>query len=275
MHTLVIAQNDRKFLDPLARYRQQDWVEPTVNGRRLRYRLEIEEIDPDRRTGGALASSGPRTVRQIVSFADGLLASQNDDVVSFSVVFMFHQTSQATVRRIGRALLLLRSDPEWRALPFKHTKHLRVHQVVLLSCESATDLVAPNPVPPALQEYVEQARSMREAADRAFTTPQAPPPNTPPTWYRPLVATFSTGNAETGGVVMNPFATEFRALPGRFGPGGSWQWDPTPAGQAQEAFRCGTPVPGRMYVHQAGALVQEVPFPAGTSINLMGYPPPP
>lgn len=219
--------------------------------------------------------SAARMVRAIVRFADTELRNQLEDRVTLRVVFMFHQTHLKTVKVILRAMRQLPNEPRWRALPFVHVKHLQVTPVVLLSCESGMDKTfQPGPDPPtrreqALRRYALQARAMRVAIGAGLLTPMAPPPGQPPRYYDPEVITFSTGDSDTGGIVLDPFQARFKRLPGRFREDGSWSYDPTPPGQDQDAFRAGEDTAGTAYsdfVHQGSSDSNDVPEGAAMPI---------
>lgn len=272
MHAIIIHQNDRRVRDLLRKAKQQGGGSVTVNGRRLTHTLQVEELGSGtlagKFTGGLLLGSAPRIARAIVGFADKVMTNTAEDVVAIQVIYMFHQSSGKAVRTIMRSMRRVRSDPDWQRLPFKHNKHLSVSAVVLLSCESATDKVAPNPVPPHLQRFVTQARLMRSVAGRSFQTPRSPPPITPPGIYDPQVITFSTGNAETGGVVLNPFNVQFRELAGHFDANGGWVWD-------DPNNHSGVPTSGTMYSDFVGSgSSSTTDVPSGQGANLMGYPQP-
>jgi hypothetical protein len=225
---------------------------------------------------GVYISSAPQIVRLVIGFSRGQLASQQNDAVTIRIVFMFHQTSQKIVDIIMRALRQLPNNQEWQQLPYEYTKHLRVDPVVLLSCESGMDKgFQPGPEPAgqrqlSLRRYAAQATKMRKAAGEAFITPMAPPPTDPLTFYDPGVMTFSTGDADTGGIELNPFGCRFRKLPGRFRDDGSWDYDPTPPGQDPDSFHSGTPASGTVHidhVNQGSSTSQ--PIPAGQSFSII------
>jgi len=155
----------------------------------------------------------------IMSTARHALQTQ-DRLARMHIIFMFHQTSQAAVKSIMGALKLLTPDA-LDGLAQSLSKNLHVEQVVLLSCESAADKTAPQPVPPAMVRWVNQARDMRNACFEAFTIRHI----NGGIQFTPVVATFSTGNIETGGVVLNPWSAKFISLRGHFDANGDWDYD--------------------------------------------------
>ncbi len=269
MSTLVLVQNEKKMRGGLAGYRLPGFG-ALIRSVRLSYGIDMEVLrSPTGKTVYAVyISSAPRIVRTIVRFADTELSRQQADAVTIRIVFMFHQTNGPVVRTIMKALRHLPKDPGWRRLPFVHNKHLIANPVALLSCESGMDKTfrptpgRPTPRELALRRYANQARGMRMAAGKAFVTPMSPPPTRPPRWYDPPIWTFSTGDADTGGMLMDPFKARFRKLPGSFRPNGEWSYDPTPAGQDKGRFRMGQPTPGTVYVdtvHQGASTSNPVP----------------
>ncbi len=271
MSTLVISQNDKKIRGSLIPYRMPGWTR-FLDDHKLRYKfdlnIELLRSPSGEKVFGVYISSAAQIVRMIIAFADGQLSAQQDDLVTIRIVSMFHQTSNGTVKKILRALSQLPRNREWRRLPFKHNKHLKIDPVVLLSCESATDRsFQTGPNPPSRRElakrrYSTQASVMRTKAGQAFVTPMAPPPTDPQGWYDPSIITFTTGNVDTGGIELNPFVCRFRSLPGAFRDNGSWTYDPTPAGQGDEQFRQGTPTGGTVHVdhvNQDSSSTQTIP----------------
>jgi YD repeat-containing protein len=188
-----------------------------------------------------------------------------DRAAEITIFFIFHQTSAPAVRAIMNALNLLAPDV-LDQLAVKHKKDLSVPTVVILSCESGTDKVAPTPVPADLQRWVDQARNMREACNRAFSINGV----TVGAIFEPRVVTFSTGDAVTGGVTLNPWGPEFKKLHGHFNPDGTWSYDLDANGQP---IKTEDPSAGTVYVDSAHggsttsaatagqALPSMVPFP--------------
>jgi len=272
MNTIIIAQNEPKIKKTLAQYREPGLRDIRVGGKRLKRKLRIE-YTPEI-LGGISLGSPDKIVAAIVQFADQLATVVQEDRIEFQVIFIFHQTTKRTAERIILALADLNKNKGWRNLPYKHTKHIRVPQVVLLSCESATDEVNKNPYEPRLLKYDTQAYVMRMLADRAFKTPMAPPPQTPPGVYAPAVITFSTGNPVTGGLVLDPFRIAFRKLHYHLDKNGNFVEDPRPPGVSEEEWHKGDPSGGTVHVYHNGKLSGKKRVKKGKSLNVMGYPPP-
>lgn len=268
MDTLLITENDRKVRDHLRKLREQGLpAHHPGGGGRIRHPLRVDVIqtpagDPAQ-LGAMLAGSAAQIVRGVLTFADGVLTRATSDIGQFRVIFMFHQTSANVVRALNDAFQQLDGHPTWERLAVKHTRHLRVKRVWLMSCESATDLALPPNPSAALQQYAAQAGRMRSLAAAAFRTRQTPPPPTPMAFYHPFVHTLSTGDPVTGGIVLDPANVTFRRLPGHFDANGGWVWDPTPAGQSDDAFHQGQPAGGTLYTHEDGRLIESTPIPAG------------
>lgn len=183
-----------------------------------------------------------------------------------NVIFIFHQTSRAAVNAIRGALRQLLPDL-LDSMAAKAGKDLWVKQVSLLSCESAADKVVAPPLPPVMRPWVAQAVEMRTMALQAFSIRKVSGPGE----FIPVVVTFSTGNVETGGVVLNPFAVEFRSLRGHFNPDGTWDYDLDANGQPDETQ---DPSGGTVYTdtgQPGGAATQ--PLNPGQVIGLMPFTP--
>jgi len=155
------------------------------------------------------------------------------------VEFIFHQTSQAAVRSIMGALQLLTPDA-LDGLAQSFGKDLHVRDVVLFSCESATDKTAPVPTPAALLPWVNQARAMRQACFKAFSIRRVNGGGE----FQPDVITFSTGNAVTGGIVLDPWNASFVSLRGHFNANGGWDYELDANGQPDKTA---TPTNGTVY----------------------------
>jgi hypothetical protein len=174
------------------------------------------------------------------------------------VMFIFHQTSLPAVKSIMGALALLTPDA-LDDLARSLGKDLHVEQVVLLSCESGVDKVVPLPVPPELDRWVRQAGDMRAACFRAFTIKRVHGAGQ----LFPTVVTFSTGNAVTGGVVLDPWNSRFVALHGHFDANGDWEYDRNPDGSANKSTDESA---GTVYADSPGSAPSATAIPAGQAI---------
>lgn len=179
------------------------------------------------------------------------------------VMFVFHQTSRAAVRSIMGALKLLTPDA-LDGLAASYSKDLSVSPVVLLSCESGCDKAVTPPVPPLLQPWVNQARDMRSACFEAFRIRRVSGPGE----FVPQVVTFSTGNAETGGITLDPWRAQFMSLNGHFTADGGWDYNTDASGQPDHTK---TPTGGTVHVDTPP---NTVPAPAPNTFT-PGQPIPP
>lgn len=253
MHIAIIWQYDdgvRNALQPLLALGTDTAITP-VKGHHVRLHQMVPDFPKGANIDAFLILGTILTVA-----ADALQKAER--AADMRVIFIFHQTSRETVNGIMRALRMLTPDV-LDSLAQQAGKTLTVGNVVLLSCESGTDKAVPNPVPPELVPWVDQAHNMRVAALQAFTVGQA----------LPLVITFSTGNAVTGAITLNPFAAEFRALRGHFNPDGTWDYDLDANGQPDHTQ---TPSTGNLYAdtgQPGGESTQAIP--AGVQVNLMPF----
>jgi hypothetical protein len=188
----------------------------------------IQGLNPLVGPKGRMDSQGQFGFRAILAFAHELLSSEASDLVRLQVVFIFHQTSGAAVKGVMDTMRLIRDTGVLPALTGLHGKRLNVEIVNVLSCESA--------------------------ADKAVSPPH--------------VVTYTTGDPQTGGITLNPFAVSFRELDGHFNPDGSWEYNnpdsPDPDGEASG---------GTIHqVHNGQENTQQLG--PGAHINIMGFPPP-
>ena len=193
----------------------------------------------------------------IMSTADHALQAA-DRLAEMTVMFIFHQTSKPAVRSIMGALRLLTPDA-LDGLAAARNTDLSVPQVVLLSCESAADKVVTAPVPPVLQPWVDQARNMRNACFRGFRIRKVQGPGE----YLPVVVTFSTGNAVTGGIVLDPWNAKFISLNGAFTPDGDWEYNTGANGQPDKTQ---TPSGGMVHGDKPGATPSTTTVPVGQAV---------
>ena len=219
------------------------------------HQVRLQEMAPDSPKGTNV--DGYHIFTTILAVAASAL-QQAERVAELKVYFIFHQTSRETVNGIRWALQLLAGDV-LDAMALQAGKNLIIPEVVLLSCESATDKVAGAPVPAPLRSWVDQASNMRTEALKAFTIGQTPP----------AVITFSTGNPATGAVSLNPFAAEFRALRGHFNPDGTWDYNRDAKGRPDHTQLLSG---GTIYTDngQAGGSTTRTLAP-GASENLMPF----
>lgn len=213
----------------------------------------------------------PRAYSAIEGFTDAVLARVQDDLVEIQIIFMFHQTKKYAVLAILATMADVRVKDLFRRLAEQHVKQLRITSIVLLSCESATDKVLTQPIRDGLERYVAQAQLMRSEATDAFKTLQGPPypVSGPPGINYPSVVTFSTGNVDRGGIIMNPFAAKFVDLDGHVDPDGNWVLDDPNTYNPE-----GTPTSGTIYTDQPGVPTTQNELDPGEPENFMGFPPP-
>jgi len=174
----------------------------------------------------------------IVSTAQHAL-DHAERLAEMRVEFIFHQTSHAAVSAIMGALKLLTPDA-LDGLAQAAGQDFSVRDVVLLSCESGTDKTVAAPAPPQFLPWVNQARDMREACFEAFTIRRVNGGGQ----FVPDVITFSTGNPETGGIVLDPWNAKFVSLRGHFNANGGWDYDLDANGQPDKSA---TPSGGTVY----------------------------
>lgn len=80
--------------------------------------------------------------------------------------------------------------------------------------------------------------------------------------------TYTTGDPQTGGITLNPFAVSFRELDGHFNPHGGWEYN-----NPDSPDRDGEASGGTIHrVHNGQENTQ--PLGPGAHINIMGFPPP-
>jgi len=262
MHVVIIWQYDPKvkaILQPLIDKGADSGV-VNIAGHHVRLFQTINQFFPR-----GIYVDRHLMLDAIISTASHAL-SENVRLAEMRVIFMFHQTNKSTVDAIMAALDMLGADI-LDSMAQAAQKDLKVRDCILLSCESASDKTAPNPVPDKMKKWVNQARDMRTKAIKAFTVKKVSGPGE----YYPQIVTFSTGNPETGGVVLNPWKTAFIRLNGHFTPGGGWEYDTDANGQPDKTQ---TPSSGKIYIdtgQPGGSGVQ--PFPAGQGPSFMPFNP--
>lgn len=282
MNTLIIMQNAQDIRG-IKRLRVPHIEDIRLGKKKLRYKLAILHLSqhPVKKTyGGLLLGSAARIVRSITLFADALASWWPDDMVEFQVIFIYHQTSRKVIRKIEKALRWLPGYQPWQQIPFRRVKHIRVSCVWMLSCESAADQVTQDA---RLFRYIAEASVLRSRAQKAFITPQAPPPTNPPSVYHPIVVTFSTGDPVTGGLVLDPEAVQFLKLryqlvqKGYYGKTGTPKWDIEPipynknSGMTKEEWKKGGPVKGTLYKHKKGEPTRKEVIDKGKTINILEH----
>lgn len=269
MNTLVLIQKP-KGPDP---------VKDTITNPAGLLVKETMEVYSDGSAAANAALGGPgagalgvayadRIKGKIIRFGDRCLADEakqpparQHDVVEFQIVIMFHQTSALMAHTITRALWSVWPDPEWRNLPYKHVRALRVARCFLLSCESAADRVATDG---RLIKYIEQALNMRCAAAMGLMSEKTPPPSVPKEFWHPYIFTFSTGDIVTGGLKLHPNATAFVKTPDwEIGPGNEIR--PRPGGNKDLEV----PAAGKMYIYDGLDYKSDADVPAGTTVDLL------
>lgn len=263
MNTVVIYQSDPHVAGVLKCLTDLGaGIQTVPNGDQV----QVQELNPLVGPKGRIDSLGQFGFLAIAGFANNLLGSLPLDLVTFQVVFIFHQITGDGVKGVMDTIRMVRDTRILPSLTQKHRKRLDVAIVNLLSCESATDKSAVSPVEPVLQPLVDQAQRMRALACKAFIIPKSPPPE--PGDYHPRVVTYTTGDPETGGIVLNPFVVSFRRLPGHFNDQGVWVYD-NPNG----TDHAGVPTGGTIHTSFEGKETSQ-DIGAGHCINIMGFPRP-
>lgn len=279
MHTLLLSQNDAKIRGSHPVLGREQELTFQFPGSPQRYQLKVHLIGSPAATaalggaagalGAAYLSSANRIQRTIVEFARAISQPPvTSDVVAFQIIFLFHQTSADTARAITKALITLPQDTQWKDLPVRQRVAIRVQRAWMLSCESATDQVNHDP---GMQRYIRQSLDMRLAAATGLTTEKTPPPTNPPEYWLPFVYTFSTGDAFSGGLVVDPHRVSFRKLPYEANPAGGFRHIPKPAGdpRSDAEYEMGEPTSGKVYKYEGSQLVEERILPANDFVNLM------
>lgn len=219
MNTLIIYEQDAQIaghLVPLARL-GKGVVD--AQGRQVM----LHGITETRTSKGMVYGDAQEIYEAVRVFADTVLAAAAREAM-MQLVLIFHQSSRVVVDHLGNGMKLVEWTRILKQLSDRHKKPLLVKQVVLLSCETAIDKVVHPPLSRVIQFYADQAAEMRRRAATAFRTLNAPPYPSQG-FHGPAIVTFSTGNADRGGLVLDPFAVQFRDLAGRFDDNGAWTWD--------------------------------------------------
>jgi hypothetical protein len=264
MNTLIIFQADENVSNRLTSH----GLDLSGNVSQMHgFQVMAFEMAVTRSPKGPIFGDAHGIYRAIVKFCDETLAAVHDDVVEVQIVFMFHQTNSTAARNIVNGCRLIEWTRVLQDLADRANKHLKVVNVVLLSCESAADLVVQPPVWRGHRAAVDQAQDMRNAAKAAFRTRMAPPYPSQGT-YHPTIVTYSTGDVDRGGVVLDPFHVSFTDLDGRFDEHGDWQWN-DPDNHDSD----GVPTSGTIHFDNEETGQTTAQLDSGRQTNLMGFHP--
>jgi len=202
-----------------------------------------------------------------VKFCKAVLEAVQNDVVEVQTIFIFHQTNKTVARNIINACTWIKVSNILWELAEAAVKALSVKKVILLSCESASDKVTNPPIRQGLKAAIEQAQDHRSVIASAFKTKIAPPLPSGGTFF-PSIVTFSTGDPDRGGVVLDPFHLKFIDLDGEFDENGNWHYN-DPDNQDPD----GEATAGTIYEDNEGSGSTTQNLDAGDQINFMGYHP--
>ena len=267
MNTLIIFQTDsnvQTLLDGHQLPKPDEGVEQ-VPGHG--FHVMTAEMTVKKSPKGPSIGNAQEIYAAIVKFCKSVLEDVQNDLVEVQLIFIFHQTNKTIARNIINACAWVKASNILWELAKDANKALSVKKITLLSCESGTDKVVKPPYRKGLKPAIEQATGMRSIIASAFKTKLAPPLPSGGTLY-PSVVTFSTGNPDRGGIVMDPFHVEFRDLDGEFDENGAWSYN-DPDNHDPE----GTDSKGTIYDDNEGSGSNTETLAAGAHVNLMGYHP--
>ncbi|NNF17160.1 MAG: hypothetical protein HKN70_10460, partial [Gammaproteobacteria bacterium] len=172
MNTLIIFQKDDDVVPLLTAHGLDMTGGMKVIGG---FQTMVSEMTETASAKGPVFGDANEIYTAIVKFTTATLAAVQNDVVEIQIIFMFHQTSGTVARNIINGSRLIEWTHKLQELADDANKHLKVVNVILLSCESAADLTVQPPVRKGLVRAVNQARDMRNAVKSAYKTKQAPP----------------------------------------------------------------------------------------------------
>ena len=264
MNTIIIYQKDEKVSQRLAAHGVDlsGAVVPMQGFQVMAAGMTVTESPK-----GPVFGDAYEIYKPIVTFCEATLAAVQDDVVEVQVIFMFHQTNKTVADNIINGCHLIEWTHRLQELADDANKHLKVVNVVMLSCESGADAVVPPPYRNGLRAAIAQARNMRNVAKAAFKTKIAPPYPSQGTYF-PTIVTYSTGDADRGGVVLDPFHVSFTDLDGSFDETGNWHWN-DPDNHDSD----GVPTGGTIHSDNEGTGPTTETKAAGQQVNIMGFHP--